>query len=424
MFFILICLIVLLGGIKGNAQDIDREIVIHPNGNSWVVNDWQKNRRMITRDGIRNWSDPDDRIQTYFRVDQAGDVWLRLYLRPVVGSSKITVAMGEKKKEVKLDPGMEYVDVGAFRFSTSGYHHIELQGLDRSGEVFAEVNGIELRGIDENVEVVYVRDDFYWGQRGPSVHLTYQTPKNRDIEWFYNEITVSEGEDVVGSYFMANGFGEGYFGIQVNSEEERRILFSVWSPYDTQDPNEIPDEYKIILNKKGEDVYTGEFGNEGSGGQSYWRYMWQAGQTYRFLLRAVPAGNNSTDYTAYFFAPELGEWKLIASFRRPFTQTHIIRPHSFLENFYTQTGYISRKAHYSNQWVRDTSGEWHELTSAKFTADATARKGSRMDYAGGVEDGLFYMKNCGFFDDFTEIDSYHDRPSSGEKPRIDLDELP
>src|SRR5690625_6475698 len=115
MFFILICLIVLLGGIKGNAQDIDREIVIHPNGNSWVVNDWQKNRRMITRDGIRNWSDPDDRIQTYFRVDQAGDVWLRLYLRPVVGSSKITVAMGEKQKEVKLVSRMA-LEIGSANF--------------------------------------------------------------------------------------------------------------------------------------------------------------------------------------------------------------------------------------------------------------------------------------------------------------------
>jgi len=29
--------------------------------------------------------------------------------------------------------------------------------------------------------------------------------------------------------------------------------------------------------KKGKDVYTGEFGNEGSGGQSYRKYMWKSG---------------------------------------------------------------------------------------------------------------------------------------------------
>src|SRR5690606_4541361 len=125
-----------------------------------------------------------------------------------------------------------------------------------------------------------------------------------DILWFYIEITVPEGEDVLGSYFMANGFAEGYFGIQVNSPSERRVLFSVWSPYETQDPNNIPDEYKIILLGKGEGVTTGEFGNEGSGGQSYKVFNWKAGTTYGFLLKGTPSVNNSTDYTAYFFDPE------------------------------------------------------------------------------------------------------------------------
>jgi hypothetical protein len=47
------------------------------------------------------------------------------------------------------------------------------------------------------------------------------------------EITVPVGQDPIGSYFMANGFGEGYFGFQVNSKTERRVLFSVWSPFRT-----------------------------------------------------------------------------------------------------------------------------------------------------------------------------------------------
>ncbi len=71
---------------------------------------------------------------------------------------------------------------------------------------------------------------FYWGRRGPSVHLTYTVPQDVDLEYAYSEIVVEEGDDPVGSYFMANGFREGYFGIQVNSSQERRVLFSVWSP--------------------------------------------------------------------------------------------------------------------------------------------------------------------------------------------------
>lgn len=424
MFFILSVLFILLNISAGLNPQNDQEL-IHPNGNSWVINDPHKNQNMITSEGIRNWSDPHDIIRTYFKTEDSGTILLSLHTHSLTGASKITISLGETIRDVDLHSGDgDRIEIGTFHIAEPGYHFIEMKGIQRTGSVFGNIQAFELSGMTDKMDITYVRDDFYWGRRGPSVHLTYETPEDEDILWFYNEITVPEGEDVIGSYFMANGFGEGYFGIQVNSERERRVLFSVWSPYDTQDPNEIPDEYKILLNKKGDGVYTGEFGNEGSGGQSYWRYMWKAGNTYRFLLKAEPVENNSTDYTAYFFAPELGEWKLIASFRRPFIQTYIRRPHSFLENFDTRTGFIPRKAFYSNQWVRDTSGKWHELTKAKFTADATARKGSRMDYAGGIENGTFFMKNCGFFNQFTIIDSWHDRTPNGQKPQINLSALP
>jgi hypothetical protein len=245
-----------------------------------------------------------------------------------------------------------------------------------------------------------------------------------DIEYFYNEITVPEGEDVIGSYFMANGFGEGYFGFQVNSDVERRILFSVWSPYHTDDPNSIPEEDKIKLVRKGDGVTTGEFGNEGSGGQSYWKYNWITGNTYQFLLKGQPQNDGYTQYTAWFNGPELSDWKLIASFKRPKIQTWLTSQYSFLENFHTETGAINRKAYYNNQWVHDTNGQWFEMTEAKFTADATARKESRMDYAGGVENEVFFMSNCGFFNETTEIDSYHKRPAQGIQPEINLSSLP
>ncbi|WP_372645954.1 DUF3472 domain-containing protein, partial [Ancylomarina sp.] len=271
----------------------------------------------------------------------------------------------------------------------------------------------------------FVKEDFYWGRRGPSVHLSYTVPEETgDIRWFYNEIEVPEGNDVVGSYYMANGFGEGYFGIQVNSEIERRILFSVWSPYVTDNPNDIPEDEKIKLLKKGDEVKIGEFGDEGSGGQSYKVYNWKAEHKYRFLLGAKPGVDNSTDYTAYFYAPEIGKWELIASFRRPKTSTYITRPHSFLENFMTEMGQFTRKATYKNQWLRNADGKWFEMTEAKFTADATARKNSRLDYAGGSEGSHFFLKNCGFFSDRTTIDSFFKRNELGVEPDIDFEKLP
>jgi hypothetical protein len=223
---------------------------------------------------------------------------------------------------------------------------------------------------------------------------------------------------------MTNGFGEGYFGIQVNSEVERRILFSVWSPFKTDNPGEIPDEEKVILLKKGDGVYTGEFGNEGSGGQSYLKYAWKAGQTYSFLNSVTPDGKGNTVYTAYFLDHELGEWMLIASFLRPKTDTWYKRPHSFLENFVPETGNQERTANYGNQWAADAQGNWLELTEAKFTGDDIAKRGYRKDFEGGEKAGQFYLRNDGFFNSSVELNSLHQRKAKGVSPTVSFDKLP
>jgi len=90
----------------------------------------------------------------------------------------------------------------------------------------------------------------------------------------------------------------------------------------------------------------------------------------------------------------------------------------------TEMGQFTRKGIYSNQWVRNTEGKWFELTEAKFTADATARKNSRLDYAGGSEGNHFFLKNCGFFSDRTSIDSFFRRTKLGIEPGIEFDKLP
>jgi hypothetical protein len=316
-------------------------------------------------------------------------------------------------------------EIGEWRISKPGYIAITAQGMGRNGNNFADVTELQIEGTATDVQPAFVKNNegnyFYWGRRGPSVHINYDvTEVIDDIEWFYSEITVPQGNDVIGSFFMANGFAEGYFGMQVNSDKERRILFSVWSPFETDNPKEIPEDKKIRLLKKGDKVYTGEFGNEGSGGQSYLKYNWKAGETYKFLLHAIPTENNHTNYTAWFYAPEKKSWLLIASFSRPETNTYIKRPHSFLENFKPETGVLTRKAWYHNQWAITKSGEWKAITKMLFTGDATANIGYRQDYGGGVEDGKFYLRNCGFFNDNTILKTKFSIPLPGKKPEIDL----
>jgi hypothetical protein len=417
-------LLVIFSGLMGSSLLNSQIISIPAAGNSWVINDVSGKSKIITGKGIENWADTMTVIRTWFRIDQKSRLNINLIAKVKSGISLIQSEFDGVRKNIRIENvTFDTIPIGSFNVTDTGYKFLELKGISRSGQFFAEIPGIILTISNAGEKVYYVKDDFHFGRRGPSVHLKYNTQQDSDIEWFYNEITVPEGNDIQGSYFMANGFADGYFGIQVNSPTERRILFSVWSPYKTDNPGEIPDEYKIILLKKGKDVITKEFGNEGSGGQSYRKFFWKAGNTYRFILRGSPSVNNSTDYTAWFFAPETGKWELIASFRRPKTNNHLRNLYSFLENFIPETGFIKRMGYFSNQWVCDTKGKWTEVTNAKFTADATAKKESRLDYSGGVENGMFFLMNCGFFNKNTPLNTVFSRPASCKKPDINFSEL-
>jgi hypothetical protein len=394
-------------------------------GNSWVIKKDKNDLAEVTDSGWINWNKTSTAFVTYIDVAQKGSLHVYISGEEVKGKSIIQCIINGITKKLSLTGKLKDVSAGEWMISKPGYIKIEIKGIQKSGDSFASINRLSFTGICINNETAFVKNNddnyFYWGRRGPSVHLNYPLPDTSDkVEWFYNEITVPKGNDVIGSYFMANGFGEGYFGIQVNSSTERRVLFSVWSPYTTDDPNAIPEDKKIILVKKGKDVVTAEFGNEGSGGQSFLRYNWKAGVNYKFLSHAVPVENNYTNYTSYFFAPELNQWLLIASFNRPYTNTYLTKLHSFLENFEPEKGNITRKAFYHNQWIKTSKGEWKPLTIAKFTGDATAKKAFRLDYSGGIEKGKFFLRNCGFFNDSTKLNSVFEVDGIGEKPVINL----
>ncbi|MDQ8012784.1 MAG: DUF3472 domain-containing protein [Flavobacterium nitrogenifigens] len=383
----------------------------------------------ITDNGIENWTNPNEFFTLYFKISKPGIFQFTVEESvEVFGKSEVEFSINNESKKVAFSSSKKAISIGTWTIKKEGYVALKIKGISKTGDRFPSINRLEISSKDFDGRISYVPNNegnfYHWGRRGPSVHLNYQVPENVNAEWYYNEITVPKNEDKIGSYFMANGFGEGYFGIQVNSATERRILFSVWSPFETDDPKSIPDSQKIKMLKKGENVHAGEFGSEGSGGQSYLKYNWKAGTTYKFLLRGFPENNNSTTYTAYFYAPELKKWVLIASFNRPQTHTYLKRFHSFLENFIPEQGNLSRKVLFNNQWVCDEKGNWTEVNSARFTTDNTGAKGYRMDFAGGLENDSFYLKDGGFFDAFTTPKTIFTRPLNNKKPEINFNTLP
>lgn len=407
------CLLLSVLSLGASAQS-STQYDVPIGGNAYVTTpaDWAH----VTDRGIRGWASPQTVVSAFFHINQPQTITLSLRGR---GHATMLMTCGGEKQTVDFDSD-ESTLLGSLKVNIekAGYVRVDLQGVERTGERFADISDVVVTLTDGRIACV---KDFenYWGRRGPSVHMNYRLPKGEDYEWFYNEVTVPQEGETLGSYYMAAGFGEGYFGMQYNSPTERRVLFSVWSPFDTQNPRDIPEDKRIRMLRHGPDVHIGEFGNEGSGGQSYLRYPWQAGHTYSFLMHVCPDGKGNTLYTAYFLAPEEGKWRLIAEFLRPNTDTWYTHAHSFLENFIPTQGYLTRAVRFTNQWARTRSGKWVRPVSAGFTHDATGRAGVRLDYAGGLtpDGSALYLQMGGFFDQNVAHGTRFPLPAyDGQKP--------
>lgn len=395
-------------------------------GNSWIVNGGPTDR--ITRNGAEHWSTVGSTVRTYVRVERPGTLLLSVTVVGPGAESEVTLSVGDTRRTLQVS-GSDERDYpgGVFPVDSAGYVAIDLTGVSRTGDTFGRPVAINVAGTAQTPGMSYVPNDdgnmFHFGRRGPSTHFRWQTPAV-DLRWMYSEITVPAGDDVVGSYFMANGFDGGYFGMQVNDPDRRQFLFSVWSPYKTDDPSAVPADYKIATLAHGDGVLVGEFGNEGTGGQSRMPFMWKAGTTYGFLTEVHPNGDGTTDVTAWVHLPEAGGWHLMAHFRRPHTDTYAKSLYSFLENFVPDTGNETRMAFYHDQWVADASGRWQEVVDLTMTVDATARQGYRMDYSAGVSGGLPFIRIDGFFNDLVEPGRVFHRPPSAHAPAVVFADLP
>ena len=382
------------------------------------------------RDGVIAWSDAEAVYSVFFHISRPAALDLAVRACAPAGEKVLRTRTGSSEFETRVE-GTEFArhGIGRVEIPQAGYVRVNFRVGEQSGKADVAIRDLLVSADTEGLVLDFVKTSdgnmFYWGRRGPSVHLRYQVPQARELQYAYSEITVPQGQDAIGSFFMANGFGEGYFGFQVNGLEERRVLFSVWSPFKTDDPQAIPEDQRIVTLGKGRDVHVDQFGNEGSGGQSYLIYPWQAGKTYRFLTEVRPAGMDRTVYTSWFGDKASGEWRLIASFERPKTSTYLHGFHAFLENFLPSHGHIGRQAYYGNVWVCDVDGRWHECTKARFSVDATGRDRHRLDFSGGNRAGAFFLRNCGFFDQSARPGATFTRESTAaEQPEIDFEALP
>lgn len=377
----------------------------------------------VSSQGVTNWTGSHVSVSWFGNIKQSGKLTAAVSLRLPKGSrSVLKLTIGTQSKTAKI-VGVADSDVvaefGEFEIVATGYVRLHLESLNKAAQSNGDITHLVLDGPAVN--------DAHFNllprRNAASVHLAYPVDRDTKVSAFYCEMTGVE--DPLWTYYMACGWHRGYFGMQVNSPTERRIIFSVWdSGGEAVDRKKVGDENRVQLIDKGDGVYSGDFGNEGTGGHSHLKYQWKTGQKQKFLVTAEPVSETHTVYAGYYLHPDSRKWMLISSWKAPKEGGYMRGLYSFSENFVGRNGHVVRKALYGNQWIRTAAGEWKEIATAKFSHDKTG-KADRLDRFMGIEGGEFFLSHGGFVEGFTEAGTPFMRAATGESPAtMNLPPLP
>lgn len=397
-------------------------------------------------------------LSFFFRTEATGELNLGMVTglvfddEEVADTAWLDIEIGETRRSVMITnqietyksglykDGIKTVYLGNFPIPEPGYVRVNIIPIKATGRNLPYITdfalgGEAIRNVTKKSNVLSFVDknniessDPHWIMRGPSGNLSYPQPAN--TEYFYNEIYVDKGYDFSGGYYMTTGGSAFYMGLQP-TDGQRTVLFSAWDT-DTEKG------WHAQVVRYGE-TKPNNFGHEGSGQQTFLKYNWKAETTYATMAHVRPEvdenGNQTgaTLYTGYFWSEEdkdrddetcVEGWHLVAEYRRPHEVAYYRGAHSFCENFSPYRGWIPRRVNFTNQWMIDKDGVWHEVTQATLGVDGTGGSGMRKDFSGGVDErGFFYLTNIGYIDEYGKPGTRYTREPKGKKPNIPFEKL-
>jgi hypothetical protein len=178
------------------------------------------------KSGINKWNDPAQKVLWFGEIKTAGQLDCAVSIKlPADAVSKLRLPVAGKSKEATAKgdaQGNATVKFGSFEIAKPGYQRFELTSLNGAATPAGNIEALVLDG----PAAAETHFNFKPRRNAASVHLAYPIDKGAHVSAFYCEMTGVE--DPVATYYMACGWHRGYFGMQVNSPTERRIIFSVW----------------------------------------------------------------------------------------------------------------------------------------------------------------------------------------------------
>jgi len=199
----------------------------------------------------------------------------------------------------------------------------------------------------------------------------------------YGEVTVLATHPAV--YFCGANWhpGEpagGYCGIQHNSMEERRTIFSIWDTTPELHPRITEADAATILSR---------FGGEGTGAHTHMLWNWKQGETFQFFVRKQAGiSPDTTDTRYYLFDLRQKKWVHSATISSPNGGKKSVPTiggglNSFLENFGGKDAAVPKLALY-RLWLGSDlekmkcltrakgDGTWGQMLGAYFLAEGEA----------------------------------------------------
>ena len=151
-------------------------VAVPVQGNSWLPGNASETSRILNRN-MNGWTNKEDVIRTYFYVQKACELKVAIEASVSSGTSVIELASGKLRKKITLtNTSIQPIPVGKLDIKTPGYYYVDLKGVSKTARNFARVNNILLGGEADKTFIRFVDEDFYFGRRGPSVHLNYKIP--------------------------------------------------------------------------------------------------------------------------------------------------------------------------------------------------------------------------------------------------------
>lgn len=354
-----------------------------------------------TAQGIRNWNNGETVVK--FFVNVAGtprpDDTLFMQVRGrAYDDVNVEVKINDSISEtIRIESGEFLLNLPAYVPPVSAYQCVSFKGLD-GAKHYPDLDSMYVY-YRPGLEMNYNTSNY----GAPAVHLNYSGVSGT-VEWSLGEVMVRPEGCRPDIYYMVSGFNGGYSGIQVSSDfnlddpRGNTFLFSVWSDYNTQNPNQIPDQYQPWTDeiRKGSDMRDEGFGNEGSGVHANWFYKWKPNVIYKFLIHMEDVGlihRNGNDYpnckayTCWVYVPELGGWQFYVRYIRPNDGRKSLGfPGSFVENP-SGTHSSSLYRGYYRHWVRYRGQtDWVAMKQAGFGTTGANAAHPRYDIGIGKEE--------------------------------------